>query len=239
MSYRELSIWSFLEKVASTRAAPAGGSVAAVSGALAAALLAKMGRLALRRRAAQARSSPQGAEGSGGASQTLPAPSAAKGTRDSRQAPQQAGSILSHDLVVEAEALRRRLMALAHADGQAYEAAARLSRSEKASAEEVETAWQEAISVPLRIADVCERLLELAETLRLAGLAAADVRAVIVLASACLEVQRLNVWVNLTRVSDADFRQAANQKLDSLRERLDALHGSFKVCSPSSEERSM
>jgi len=236
MSYRELSIWSFLEKVASTRVAPAGGSVAAVSGALAAALLAKMGRLALRRRATQARSALRGAEMSGGASQTQPALRIVEG---SEQAPQRAGSILSHDLVVEAEALRRRLMALAHADGQAYEAAARLSRSEKASAEEVETAWQETISVPLRIADACERLLELAETLRLAGLAAADVRAVIVLASACLEVQWLNAWVNLTRVSDTDFRQAANQKLESLRERLNALHGSFKVCSPSSEERSM
>jgi len=239
MSYRELSIWSFSEQVASTRAAPAGGSIAAVSGALAAALLAKMGRLALRRRAAQARSTPQGAEGSGGTSQTPPVLSTVEGPRDSGQAPQQASSILSHDLVVEAEALRRRLMALAHADGQAYEAAARLSRSEKASAEEVETAWQETVSVPLRIADACERLLELAETLRLAGLAAADVRAVIVLASACLEVQWLNAWVNLTRVSDTDFRQAANQKLESLRERLNALHGSFKVCSPSSEERSM
>jgi formiminotetrahydrofolate cyclodeaminase len=223
MNYRELSIWSFLEKVASTRAAPAGGSIAAVSGALAAALLAKMGRLALRRRATQVRS----------------ALSIVEGPRDSGQAPQRAGSILSHDLVVEAEALRRRLMALAHADGQAYEAAARLSRSEKASAEEVETAWQETVSVPLRIADACERLLELAETLRLAGLAAADVRAVIVLASACSEVQWLNAWVNLTRVSDTDFRQAANQRLESLRERLNALHGSFKDGSPSNEERSL
>ena len=48
MSYREWSLWSFLDEVASPRSVPAGGSIAAVAGAMAAALLAKMGRLALR-----------------------------------------------------------------------------------------------------------------------------------------------------------------------------------------------
>lgn len=191
-------MWSFLEEVASTRSVPAGGSIAAVSGAMAAALLAKMGRLALRRASGQAR--------------------------------QQQDDILSHDLVVEAEALRRRLMTLAYADSQAYELAATLSRSGEATDEEIEAAWQEAICVPLRIADDCERVLELAETLHLAGLAAADVRAVAVFASACLEVQLLNAEVNLARVKDADFRQASNQRLRILCEKLDDSHRLSRIC---------
>ncbi len=205
MSYRGLTVWGFLERVASPRSVPAGGSIAAVSGAMAAALLAKMGRLALR-------------QGSGQALR-----------RGSGQALRREGSSLSHDLVVEAEALRRRLVALAYADGQAYEAAATLSRSEEATAKEIKAAWQETVSVPLRIAAGCERLLELAETLRVAGLAAADVRAVVVLASACLEVQLLNAEVNLARVEDAAFCQVSEEKLSSLRERLDKPQPSPKV----------
>ena len=197
MSYRGLTVWGFLERVASPRSVPAGGSIAAMSGAMAAALLAKMGRLALRR-------------GSG-------------------QALRREGSSLSHDLVVEAEALRRSLVALAYADGQAYESAATLSRSEEATAKEIKAAWQETVSVPLRIAAGCERLLELAETLRVSGLAAADVRAVVVLASACLEVQLLNAEVNLARVEDAAFCQVSEEKLSSLRERLDKPQPSPKV----------
>jgi formiminotetrahydrofolate cyclodeaminase len=197
MSYRGLTIWSFLEEVASTRSVPAGGSMAAVSGAMAAALLGKMGRLALRRASGQAL------------------------RRASGRASQQQDDILSHDLVVEAEALRRRLMALAYADGQAYDLAARLSRSREATDEEIDAAWQEAVCVPFRIANDCKRVLELAETLHIAGLAATDVRAVAVFASACLEVQLLNAEVNLARVKDADFRQASNQRLSILRARLD------------------
>ena len=197
MSYRGLTVWGFLERVASPRSVPAGGSIAAMSGAMAAALLAKMGRLALR-------------QGSG-------------------QALRREGSSLSHDLVVEAEALRRRLVALAYADGQAYEAAATLSRSEEATAKEIKAAWQETVSVPLRIAAGGEPLLELAETLRVAGLAGADVRAVVVLASACLEVQLLNAEVNLARVEDAAFCQVSEEKLSSLREGLDKPQPSPKV----------
>lgn len=181
MSYRGLTVWDFLEEVASSRSVPAGGSIAAVSGAMAAALLAKMGRLALRRE----------------------------------------GISLSHDLVVQAEALRRRLMALAYADGQAYETAANLNRSEEMTAEEIDAAWQEAVSVPLRIAECCDRALELAETLRLAGLAAADVQAAVILARACLEIQLLNAKANLTRVEDAAFHQASAEKLALLHRKLD------------------
>jgi formiminotetrahydrofolate cyclodeaminase len=181
MSYREWSLWNFLDEVASLKSVPAGGSVAAVTAAMAAALLAKMGRLALR----------------------------------------QEGLSLSHDLVVQAESLRRSLTQLAYADAQAYQAAAKLSRTKQAGIEEVEAAWQHAVAVPLHIANDCLQILELAETLRLAGLAAADVQAVIVLAQACLQVQLLNADLNLSCVGDVAFRQASEETLASLRERLD------------------
>ncbi|OQY24349.1 MAG: hypothetical protein B6I34_03665 [Anaerolineaceae bacterium 4572_32.1] len=199
MSYRELSLWSFLAKMASNRSTPAGGSAAAVTGAMAAALLAKMGRLALRRR--------------------------------SGEAFQEEGGGLS-DLVVEAEALRRRLIALAHADAQVYRIASNLRQSEGASAQEIEAAWQETVSVPLQIAAGCERLLQLAKTLHLAGLAAADVQAVLVLARACIEVQLLNATLNLSRLKTPHFRLASEKKLKSLRQRLandafmDSVHSS-------------
>lgn len=181
MSYRERSLWSFLDEVASPKSVPAGGSIAAVAGAMAAALLAKMGRLALR----------------------------------------QEGHSLSHDLVVKAESLRRTLTQLAYADAQAYQTASKLPRSKQASIEETEAAWQDAVSVPLQIATSCQQLLDLAETLRLAGLVAADVQAVIVLARACLQVQLLNADLNLSCVGDVAFRQASEETLASLRERLD------------------
>jgi formiminotetrahydrofolate cyclodeaminase len=230
MSYRGLTIWSFLEEVASTKSVPAGGSIAAVSGAMAAALLAKMGRLALRRASGQALRRASGQAPRRRASEAEPAQSRGEGSRGSAQALKQQDDILSHDLVVEAEALRRRLMALAYADGQAYDLAATLSRSGEATDEEIEAAWQEAVCVPLRIADDCERVLELAETLHLAGLVAADVRAVAVFALACLEVQLLNAEVNLARVKDADFRQASNQRLRILREKLDDSHRLSRIC---------
>lgn len=181
MSYRELTVWDFLEEIASPKSVPAGGSSAAVSGAMAAALLAKMGRLALR----------------------------------------QEGVSLSHDLVVQAEALRRRLMALAYKDGQTFKTAAASSRAEAFSSEEIEAAWQEAVSVPLHIAECCDRILELSEALRLAGLAAADVQAAVVLARACLEVQLLNAMANLTRVKDTAFHEESEEKLTFLGGRLD------------------
>ena len=179
MNYRDSTIWSFLEMVSSPGAVPAGGSVAAVAGAMASALMVKMGRLALRRE----------------------------------------GITLSHDLVIEAEGLRRRLIASADSDARAYQIAAALQRSEGASGQEIEAAWQDAVSVPLQIAINCNRLLDLAETLRLVGLAAADVRAIILLAQACLRVQLFNAEANLARVQDAAFRHQTENTLILLRER--------------------
>ncbi|MFZ5915893.1 MAG: cyclodeaminase/cyclohydrolase family protein [Chloroflexota bacterium] len=172
MSYRGATVWSFIEQVSSARAAPAAGSVTAVAAAMAAALLIKMGRLALRR----------------------------------------AGVSLSHDLVIEAEALRRCLMANADADAQAYRAAVAVERRGAAESE-IEAAWQEAVTVPLEIAANCQRLLQLAESLQLAGLAAADVQAVTILARACLQVQLLNARANLSRLQEPAFRQLTQDRL--------------------------
>jgi formiminotetrahydrofolate cyclodeaminase len=174
-----MSLWNFLEQVSLATAVPAGGSAGAVTGAMAAALLVKMGRLALRRE----------------------------------------GVSLAHDLVIEAEALRRCLITFADADAQTYEAAAASSRSEEALPEEVEAAWQEAVSVPLQIAVNCNRLLELAARLQVVGLAAADVRAVIVLARACLRVQLLNAQANLSRVTNPAFRRETEARLALVREK--------------------
>lgn len=180
MTYRDMSVWNFLERVSSSRAVPAGGSAGALTGAMAAALLVKMGRLALRRR----------------------------------------GVTLSHDLVIEAEALRRCLVTFADADAQAYESAAALNRSDVAARRAIEAAWQEAVSVPLQIAANCNRLLELAARLQVAGLAAADVQAVVVLARACLQVQLLNAQANLSRVTDSAFRRESEERLNFLRGNL-------------------
>jgi formiminotetrahydrofolate cyclodeaminase len=146
-----LRIEDLLDAIAAQEPAPGGGSVAALVGAMAAALCAKVARFS------------------------------------------DAGGALA-----QAEALRRRLAALAPEDAEAFVAALDQLR-ERRDDFDLGRALAEAAAVPLRIAEACADVAELAAALAETGKAdlQPDARAASVLAAAAARSAALLVEANL------------------------------------------
>jgi methenyltetrahydrofolate cyclohydrolase len=160
-----LRIDQLLDAIAAREPAPGGGSTAALVGAMAAALCAKVARF----------SEDPGA-------------------------------------VAQADALRRRLEALAAEDAEAFVAA--LSELRTSSGDfDLGRALERAADVPLRIAEACGDVAALAVDLAERGKPAleADARAAAALAAGAARVGALLVEVNLGTAPDDDRVQQANR----------------------------
>lgn len=178
MSLSEKSLQSFLDEVASAEPAPGGGSVAALSGALGASLVAMVCRLTIGKKGYEAVS-------------------------DEMQA-----------ILPRAEALQRELRDLMQADTDAYARvmdAYKLPKqtdAEKAArTRAIQDALKHASNVPLRVAELCAQVLELARPIAEKGNknAASDGGVGALMAEAGLRGAAFNVSINLGAINDETF----------------------------------
>lgn len=127
--------------------------------------------------------------------------------------------------LAETEALRHSFIALAEKDMAAYGSFVVAQRLPRGTAEqrtlrtrEMQAALRECTLVPLRIAQACRRLLELAPIVARDGnpSAVTDVGVGVALAAACLEGSALQVRANLGWVKDEDFRATQAVALEAV-----------------------
>ncbi len=178
MSFATQTLQTFLTELASAEPAPGGGSVAALSGSLGAALVAMVCRLTIGRK---------GYEAVDAEMQTI---------------------------LPRAEALQRELADLMQADTDAYTRVMdayklpKNSDAEKlARTQAIQAALQHASAVPLRVAELCEQVLELARPVAEYGNkhAASDGGVGALMAEAGLRGAAFNVTINLGSIQDEKF----------------------------------
>jgi len=185
----EKSVNEFLYLLASKDPAPGGGSGAALGGALSAALISMVCNLTI------------GKKG--------------------YESVQEAMSELLH----KSEALREELPQLLEADTQVYGsvmAAYRLPRKTPEQKQVRAKAWQAALKdaaeVPLKVADRCGQLVELA--LPAAGMgnqwAVSDAGVGVLLAEASMHAALLNVYINLSSIKDVAYVQEILARIQAI-----------------------
>lgn len=184
-----LALPAFLERVAGPDATPGGGSVAALAGALAAALVRMVGGLT---------ADKKGYEAELGRMEALTADAAAL------------GRALQHGVEEDAKAYLR-VMA-------AYRLP-RTTESEKTvRSASIQGALREAAETPLRIATQCRQTAELALTALQHGNknAGSDAAAAVLVALTGLEAALLNVATNLDSIKDVDYVTSTRRELMAL-----------------------
>ncbi len=174
----EKSLQQFLDELASAAPVPGGGSVAALSGALGASLLAMVCRLTIGKKGYEAVQSEM---------QTLleRAESLNQSLRDAMQS-----DIDAYARVMQAYGLPK------------------TTESEQAlRRESIQSALKHASEVPLRVAEMCSQVLDLAELVAAKGNknAASDGGVGAVMAEAGLRSAALNVSINLAGIKDVVF----------------------------------
>ncbi len=189
MEFADESVQTFLNHVASAEPVPGGGSVAALSGALGAALVAMVCRLTLGKRGYEAVSAEMQA------------------------------------LLPRAEALQRELCDLMQSDAEAYARVMDAYKMPKTTEAEktartraIQNALKHASDVPLRVAELCAQVLELARPVAAQGNkhAASDGGVGALMAEAGLRGAAFNVSINLGAIDDPAFvadRRARVEKL--------------------------
>ena len=124
-----------------------------------------------------------------------------------------------------AESARRRLLELAQADAEAYQAvltAYRLPRGTSADKTHrraaIDAALQQAASVPLEVAGLAREILEIAGYLESEGYrpAITDARVGAALARAALEGALANVTVNLESMRDSEVQESLRKRAETL-----------------------
>jgi formiminotetrahydrofolate cyclodeaminase len=189
MPYTDKRISEFLDALACKDPTPGGGSTAALAGALGAALVSMVCNLTLGK----------------------------KGYEDV-QAPMQ-------DLLARSEALRRELPELLEADTQVYErvmAAYRLPRKspeDKAARQEaMQVALKEAAEVPLRIAERCAEVVDLALPAAERGntWAVSAAGGGVLLAEAARHGALMPGYSNLHSIEDAAYVEATKDRIAAL-----------------------
>ncbi len=185
----------FLVDLASAAPVPGGGSVAALAGALAASLLAMVCRLTI-------------------------------GKKGYEQHSDEMTSILAR-----CEPRQQELQELIQADIDAYARVIAAYGLPKATdlektvrSTEVQAALQQASTVPLRVAELCSDLLDLALPIAEKGNknAASDAGAGALMAEAALRAAALNVSINLGGIKDQAFVAQHRARVDELTTRAEA-----------------
>jgi len=175
MTFASNSLQTFLDQVASVEPAPGGGSVAALSGALAASLVAMVCRLTI-----------------------------------GKKGYEQVGDELQ-EILPRAEKLQSELRDLMQADTDAYARVMdayklpKITEDEKiARTRAIQDALKQASDIPLRVAELCAQILELARPVAEKGNknAASDCGVGALMAEAGLRGAGLNVSINLGAIND-------------------------------------
>ncbi len=189
MSFSEKSLQTFLDQVASAEPAPGGGSVAALSGALGASLVAMVCRLTI-------------------------------GKKGYEMVSAEMESILPR-----AEQLQRDLRDLMQADTDAYARVMDAYQLPKQTDAEkstrtraIQDALKHASDIPLRVAELCVQVLELARPVAEKGNknAASDGGVGALMAEAGLRGAALNVSINLGAITDELFVRRHRERVQKL-----------------------
>lgn len=196
MGVKDSTLEQFLAQVAAPAPTPGGGSVSALAGALSVALSRMVAGLA------------RGKTGYEGVESEL-AEMEARGNR-----------------------LQSRLEALVDEDARAYETVVAAMHLPKSSDKEktlrvaaIQAAYRKATEVPLETMERCTEALELAEAAAKKGnrSATTDVAVAILLAEAAVRGASLNCAVNLAAIKDESFRSRAEEQVEQLLKRADAI----------------
>ncbi len=189
----QLTVMEFLEELASSQPVPGGGSVAALAGALAAALTAMVARLTLAKEKFRDRH---------------PLMAAMEKRAEEHRAAFQ--GLMQQDTeaymaVVESFRLPRNTK-----EEQARRDAA------------VQHAFREAAQVPLETLLTLDRILEDAlEAVRSGNPnAVSDAGAAVQMIAAAAKIAAYNVWINLKSIQDSAFRKDAEQKVQAVLDRI-------------------
>jgi formiminotetrahydrofolate cyclodeaminase len=204
MNFSDLSLVEFSQELASSSAAPGGGSAAALAGALGASLVAMVARLTIGRK--------NYAEVNADFEAIVP-------RADALQA-----ELL--DLMQQDSDAYTLVM-------NAYQLPKSNETEQAARTELIQSALQHAAEIPLRVAILCAEVLELSATAATKGNknAASDAGAGALMAEAGLQAALLNVEINLGLIQDEDFKSRTQAQLGPLkhaaanrRQILDAVH---------------
>ncbi len=189
MTIADQSLQTFLDAVSSAEPAPGGGSVAALSGALGASLVAMVCRLTIGKK---------GYESVGAEMQAI---------------------------LPRAEALQRELRDLMQADTDAYARVMDAYKLPKATDAEksartraVQDALKHASDIPMRVAELCGQVLELARPIAEKGNknAASDGGVGALMAEAGLRGAAFNVSINLGAINDEAFVREHRARVQNL-----------------------
>ncbi len=157
-----------------------------------------------------------------------------------------AGEAAMNETLREAAVLRRNLMSLARQDSEAYEAVVKVRQMPQASPAEAEARTKalqaanlEASRVPLRTAEACLKVLELAaQAARVGNVnAITDAGTAALLAAAAAEGALLNVEINLKSLPAGADKNDVETALQRVRSALgpaaqrctDAVHSALKA----------
>lgn len=187
--YVDNRVSEFLDALASKESVPGGGSGAALGGALAAALVSMVCNLTIGK----------------------------KGYEEVDEA--------MTDLLSKSEALRQELPELLEADTQVYGKVMetyRLPRKtpeqKKARREAMQAALVDAANVPLKIAEACAQVVDLALPAAEMGnqWAVSDAGVAALLAESCIHAALLNVFINLASINDEAFVATTRERIDEI-----------------------
>ncbi|HZT42228.1 MAG TPA: glutamate formimidoyltransferase [Chthonomonadaceae bacterium] len=187
--FARLSVTGFLDRLGAAQATPGGGSVAALAGALAAALVRMVSGLTMGKKGFEGVAEEMASLRNRG--ETLAAALTAAIDEDSA----------AYEAVMAAYGLPK---------GNDAEKAQRT--------EAIQAAMQQAAEVPLRVAEMCREAAEMALTALRQGNpnASSDGAVALLLALSGLEGAALNVATNLDAIQDPEFIAAKQQKLEQL-----------------------
>lgn len=189
MSFSEKSLQTFLDNVASAEPAPGGGSVAALSGALGASLVAMVCRLTIAKKGYEMVSAEM------------------------------------ESILPRAEQLQRDLRDLMQADTDAYarvmdayQLPKQTDAEKTARTRAIQDALKHASDIPLRVAELCVQVLELARPVAEKGNknAASDGGVGALMAEAGLRGAALNVSINLGAITDELFVRRHRERVQKL-----------------------
>ena len=187
--FTDLTVNQFLDALASKEPVPGGGSGAALAGALGAALVSMVCNLTIGKKGYEAVNKEM------------------------------------QDLLQRSEAIRAELPRLLEADTQAYGQVMAAYRLPRATDEDKRTReallqerYKEAAIVPMKIAETCAQVIDLALPAARMGnkWAVSDAGVGALLAEASLRSALLNVEINLASISDAAFVADMRQRMQAL-----------------------
>ncbi|MBI5032286.1 MAG: cyclodeaminase/cyclohydrolase family protein [Chloroflexi bacterium] len=189
MTFTSQPLATFLNQVASVEPAPGGGSVAALSGALAASLVAMVCRLTIGKKNYEAVSAEM--------QSILP---------DAEKLQHELSDLMQADTDAYARVM------------SAYQLPKTTDDEKIARTQAIQAALKHASDVPLDIAEHCAQVLELARVVAAKGNknAASDGGVGALMAEAGLRGAALNVSINLSAITDQDFVRTHRERVDQL-----------------------